>query len=43
VNNDGGILINVSRGVIYVSSGTDFAERAGVAAADYQKQMAAYL
>ncbi|MBN9485225.1 MAG: orotidine 5'-phosphate decarboxylase [Bacteroidetes bacterium 43-93] len=43
VNNDGGILINVSRGVIYVSSGTDFAERAGVAAADYQMQMAAYL
>lgn len=43
VNNDGGILINVSRGVIYVSSGTDFAERAGEAAADYQKQMAAYL
>jgi len=43
LNNDGGILINVSRGVIYVSSGTDFAERAGVAAAEYQKQMAAYL
>ncbi|MBS1779265.1 MAG: orotidine-5'-phosphate decarboxylase [Bacteroidetes bacterium] len=43
MNSDGGILINVSRGVIYVSSGTDFAERAGVAAAEYQKQMAAYL
>jgi len=43
MNNDGGILINVSRGVIYVSSGTDFAERAGESAAEYQKQMAAYL
>ncbi len=43
MNNDGGILINVSRGVIYVSSGTDFAVRAGLAAAEYQKQIAAYL
>ncbi len=43
MNKDGGALINVSRGVIYVSSGTDFAEKAGEAAADYQKQMAVYL
>ena len=43
MNNDGGILINVSRGVIYVSNGADFAERAGAAAADYQQQMAVYL
>lgn len=43
MNNDAGILINVSRGVIYVSNGTDFAEKAGAAAADYQQQMAAYL
>ncbi|MCB0696342.1 MAG: orotidine-5'-phosphate decarboxylase [Chitinophagaceae bacterium] len=43
MNNDAGILINVSRGVIYVSNGTDFAEKAGEAAADYQQQMAAYL
>lgn len=43
MNSDGGILINVSRGVIYVSDGQDFAEKAGVAAAAYQKEMAAYL
>lgn len=43
MNSDAGLLINVSRGVIYVSADTDFAERAGEAAADYQKQMAAYL
>ncbi len=43
MNSDAGILINVSRGVIYVSNGTDFAEKAGAAAADYQQQMAAYL
>lgn len=43
MNDDAGILINVSRGVIYVSGGTDFAEKAGIAAADYQQQMAAYL
>jgi len=43
MNSDAGVLINVSRGVIYVSNGTDFAEKAGAAAADYQQQMAAYL
>lgn len=43
MNKDAGILINVSRGVIYVSKGTDFAEKAKEAAADYQQQMAAYL
>jgi orotidine-5'-phosphate decarboxylase len=43
MNKDAGVLINVSRGVIYVSSGQDFAERAGEAAKDYQQQMAAYL
>jgi orotidine-5'-phosphate decarboxylase len=43
MNNDGGILINVSRGVIYVSDGLDFAEKAGLAAAEYQQQMAAFL
>lgn len=43
MNSDGGILINVSRGVIYLSDGQDFAEKAGVAAAAYQKEMAAYL
>lgn len=43
MNKDGGILINVSRGVIYVSEGQDFAERAGEAAKAYQQQMTAYL
>ncbi len=43
MNDDAGILINVSRGVIYVSDGTDFADKAGAAAADYQQQMATYL
>lgn len=43
MNKDGGILINVSRGVIYVSEALDFAERAGEAAKAYQQQMAAYL
>ncbi len=43
MNSDGGILINVSRGVIYVSDGLDFADKAGAAAAAYQKEMAAYL
>lgn len=43
VNEDGGILINVSRAVIYASSGEDFAERAFEAARDYQRQMEGYL
>jgi len=43
LNKDGGILINVSRAVIFASSGEDFAVKAGEAAKDYQEQMAAYL
>jgi orotidine-5'-phosphate decarboxylase len=43
MNSDGGILINVSRAVIFAGSDADFAKRAGEAAAEYQKQMAAYL
>lgn len=43
MNSDGGVLINVSRGVIYAGSGTGFAEAAGDAARDYQMQMAVYL
>jgi len=43
MNGDGGILINVSRGVIYAGSDADFAIRAGEAAKEYQQQMAAYL
>lgn len=43
LNKDGGILINVSRAVIYAGTGEDFAAKAAVAAKDYQQQMAAYL
>lgn len=43
LNKDGGILINVSRAVIFAGSGEDFAVKAGEAAKDYQQQMAAYL
>ena len=43
MNKDAGILINVSRAIIYAGSGTDFAGRAGEAAAAYQQQMANYL
>lgn len=43
MNNDAGILINVSRGVIYVSNGLDYAEKAGEAARQYQQEMAVYL
>lgn len=43
MNSDAGILINVSRGVIYAGNGEDYAEKAKVAAAEFQQQMAAYL
>ncbi|XZF15643.1 orotidine-5'-phosphate decarboxylase [Chitinophagaceae bacterium MMS25-I14] len=43
LNKDGGVLINVSRGVIYAGNGTDFAEVAGKAAHQYQQEMAKYL
>ena len=43
MNKDAGILINVSRGVIYVSNGLDFAEKAGEAAQQDQQDMAVYL
>ncbi len=43
LNKDAGILINVSRAVIYAGSGVDFAEKAGEAAKQYQKEMAVYL
>lgn len=43
MNDDGGILINVSRGVIYAGDGKNYAEEAGEAASEYQKQMAAFL
>lgn len=34
-----GLLVNVSRGIIYAGNGEDFAEKAAEAAGDYQKQM----
>jgi len=43
LNGDAGVLINVSRAIIYASSGKDFAGRAKEAAKSYQKQMEEYL
>lgn len=43
MNEDVGILINVSRAVIFVGRGEDFAQQAGEAAKAYQQQMAKYL
>lgn len=40
---DCGILVNASRAVIYASSGVDFAEKAGMAARQYQEEMNRYL
>ncbi len=42
MNSDVGILINVSRAVIYAGGDTLFAEKAGEAAKNYQQQMSAY-
>ncbi|MCC7028799.1 MAG: orotidine-5'-phosphate decarboxylase [Chitinophagaceae bacterium] len=43
MNKDGGILINVSRQIIYQSDQVDFAERARDEAVSLQKKMAVYL
>ncbi len=43
MNEDGGILINVSRGVIYADSTENFAAAAGEAAHKYQQEMAVYI
>lgn len=43
IEGDCGLLVNSSRGIIYASSGTDFAEAAGRAAADLAAQMRALL
>lgn len=43
MNQDGGILVNVSRGILFAGDGENFAEKAAEAAAGYQKQMAKYL
>lgn len=38
-NKDCGLLVNSSRGIIYASSGADFAQKAGEAAAEMQREM----
>lgn len=43
LNKDCGLLVNSSRGIIYASNGTDFAEAAGREAQKLQQQMAAVL
>jgi orotidine-5'-phosphate decarboxylase len=43
MNKDCGILVNVSRAIIFASSGTDFAERAAEVASEYQEEMSGYL
>lgn len=43
LNNDCGLLVNSSRGIIYASNGTDFAEAAAHEAQKLQKQMSAVL
>lgn len=40
LNSDCGLLVNSSRGIIYASNGTDFAQRAAEEAAKLQQQMA---
>jgi len=43
LNKDAGVLINVSRAIIYAGSDTDFALRAEEVAKKYQQEMAEYL
>jgi len=43
MNKDGGILINVSRGIIYAGTAKDFAEKANNEARKCQEQMKVYL
>lgn len=42
-NSDCGLIVNSSRGIIYASSDTDFAQRAADEARKLQQQMASYL
>lgn len=42
MNKDGGLLINVSRGIIFAGSDKDFASKAHDEAVKYQKEMAAF-
>lgn len=43
MNQDVGLLVNSSRGIIYASNGKDFAEAAAMKAAELQLQMAKFL
>lgn len=43
MNHHVGLLVNVSRAVIYASGGTDFADQARKAAKEYQQEMKIYL
>ena len=43
LNDQVGLLVNSSRGIIYASNGEDFAERAAEEAEKLQKQMALFL
>ena len=43
MNKDGGLLINVSRGIIFADSTMSFAERANEEAIKYQKEMEVFL
>lgn len=43
LTDDGGLLVNASRSILYASSGTDFADRARAEAKQLQMEMATYL
>ena len=43
LNKDGGLLVNVSRAILYVSGGEDYALQAGLAAKSYQQEMEQFL
>jgi len=43
IGNDVGLLVNVSRAIIYASDKENFAEEASAVAAQYQKEMSCYL
>ena len=43
MNKDCGLLVNVSRAIIFASGGNDFAEKAKQVAADYHGQMKIFL
>ena len=43
MNSDCGIMVNVSRAIIYAGNGKDYAEQAGIVAAGYAGEMSQYL